>query len=87
MAVNTDDYTRAIVCAMEHEFDPVFPLFEEPPKTWSRKSSDQNIYFVGRFVNHRAVLVMRGDRGDLDAGLCTQRLREVFPKIELTFVR
>ena len=86
MAPNPDDYTLAIVCAMEHEFDPVYSLFKDPPKSWSEKPNDHNIYFVGRFVDHRVVPVMPGDKGELDTGLCTQRLREAFPKIELTFL-
>lgn len=82
-----DQYAIAIVCAMEHEFDPIHALFDPglfctyrgPPK-------DHNIYTVGQFAGHHTVLMMPGDVGELDAGLCTQRLRDQFPNIELTFL-
>ncbi|KAH6962306.1 hypothetical protein BKA56DRAFT_622860 [Ilyonectria sp. MPI-CAGE-AT-0026] len=80
-------YAIAIVCAMEDEFDPIHALFDDGlSRTYHGPSKDKNIYIVGQFAGHHTVLAMPGDVGELDAGLCTQRLRDRFPNIELTFL-
>jgi nucleoside phosphorylase len=84
--VSPDQYTIAIVCAMKHEFDPIKALFDGGVSHIYRRPPDQNIYIVGRFADHHTVLMMPGDKGELDAGMCTQRLRDHFQKIELTLL-
>ncbi|KAF5712007.1 nacht domain-containing protein [Fusarium mundagurra] len=86
-AVTPDNYTIAIICAESHEFDAIYILFDNGASdTCVGPSDDHNIYVVGRLANHHTVVVMPGDRGELDAGLCTQRLHRHFTKIELTFL-
>lgn len=86
-AVAPDNYKIAIICAETYEFDAIYILLDNGASdTCVGPSDDHNIYIVGRLANHHTVVVMPGDRGELDAGLCTQRLHRHFPKIELTFL-
>ena len=84
MPVNTDDYTLAIVCAMAKELDPVLALFDVDTRPYN-KTRDENIYHLGLLVGHNTVVVAPG-KGELTAGLCAERLRACFTKIELTFL-
>lgn len=87
---NPDQYTIAILCALVKEFDPVQALFDEglccTYDGSGRSHNDMNVYVVGRFADHHAVLMMPGSPGELDAGLCTQRLRDHFSNIKLTLL-
>jgi len=86
-AAEPDDYTVAIVCAMVHEFDPIEALFDEGAScTRHGPAEDKNVYVVGRFADHHTDLMMPGEEGELDAGMCTQRLRDRFRNIELTLL-
>lgn len=85
-----DQYTIAIICASVKEFDPVQALLDEglccAYDGSGRSGNDMNVYVVGRFADHHAVLMMPGSPGELVAGLCTQRLRDHFPNIKLTLL-
>ncbi|KAM6529097.1 hypothetical protein FALCPG4_010047 [Fusarium falciforme] len=84
--VTPDQYTIAIVCALPREYDAVVLLFDDGLSCTYHAPNDHNIYTLGQFANHHTVLVMPGDSGELDAGLCTQRLRNHFRNIELTLL-
>jgi len=72
---------------MVHEFDPIEALFDEGAScTCHGPAEDKNVYVVGRFADHHTVLMMPGEEGELDAGMCTQRLRDRFRNIELTLL-
>lgn len=85
-----DQYTIAVICALVKEFDPVQALFDEglccTYNGSGRSNNDTNVYVVGRFAGHHAVAMIPGSPGELDAGLCTQRLRDYFPNIRLTLL-
>lgn len=87
LTVGPDQYTIAVICAMPKEFDPVLALFDDGAHcTYHGPREDNNVYVVGRFVEHHTVLMMPGDIGEPDAGMCTQRLRDHFRNIELTLL-
>ncbi|KAL6401231.1 putative kinesin [Ilyonectria robusta] len=72
---------------MPKEFDPVRALFDDGAScTYHGPPEDNNVYVVGRFAQHHTVLMMPGGKGELDAGMCTQRLRDRFQMIELTLL-
>src|SRR3569833_2062780 len=78
--IDRDQYTIAIVCAMVHEFDPIEALFDNDGESHSHRiTGDPNLYILGRFADHHTVLVMPAENGELDAGLCTDRLHSSFP--------
>jgi nucleoside phosphorylase len=87
-SVSPDQYTVAIVCAMMDEANPVQALFDDdqPIQPCRGPDHDHNIYIVGRFAGHHTVLVTPGEIGELDTGLCAQRLRTLFRNVELTLL-
>jgi nucleoside phosphorylase len=84
--ISPEDFTIAIICALAEEAEPVLALFDGGVKSPYRARGDPNEYYIGRFAGHNAVLLMPGDTGELDSGMCTQHLHDHFKQIELTLL-
>jgi nucleoside phosphorylase len=79
-----NDYTVAVLCALDIELKAVRLLFDTTHENLPIVSSDSNYYVLGRMEKHNvaATCLPRGETGTSNAANVASNMRRSFPNIE-----
>ncbi|ETS81074.1 hypothetical protein PFICI_06076 [Pestalotiopsis fici W106-1] len=86
-AKTTNDYTVAIVCAIEFEMSAVRYMLDEEHARLPSSHGDSNNYILGKLCGHHVVLAcLPGNQGKSAAAIVATNLDRTFPSIKWRFL-
>lgn len=86
-AKTAQDYTVAIVCAIEFEMSAVRYMFDEEHLRMPNAHGDPNNYILGNMCGHNVVLTcLPGNQGKSAAAIVATNLDRTFPRIKWRFL-
>ncbi|KAK8090374.1 hypothetical protein PG997_005335 [Apiospora hydei] len=82
-----EDYTVAIVCAIDFEMSAVRYMLDKEHESLPTKESDSNLYILGELSGHRVALAwLPGTQGKGAAAVVATNLTRTFPSIKWRFL-
>ncbi|KAL2821132.1 nucleoside phosphorylase domain-containing protein [Aspergillus granulosus] len=82
-----NEFTIAVICALQIESDAIEAMFDERWEyVYGKAPADSNTYATGRFGRHNVVLVFLPSMGKASAASATASLLSSFPDIRLALV-
>ncbi|KAI4598780.1 hypothetical protein KJ359_002672 [Pestalotiopsis sp. 9143b] len=82
-----EDYTVAIVCAIEFEMSAVRYMLDEEHQHLPSSHGDSNVYILGKLCGHNVVLAcLPGNQGKSAAAIVATNLDRTFPSIKWRFL-
>jgi nucleoside phosphorylase len=86
-AKTPNDYTVAIVCAIEFEMSAVRYMLDEEHRRLPSSHGDSNSYILGKLCGHHVVLAcLPGNQGKSAAAIVATNLERTFPSIKWRFL-
>ncbi|KAK3940345.1 phosphorylase superfamily [Diplogelasinospora grovesii] len=84
------DFTIAIVCALQLEYNAALLVFDEfwdkDGKSYGKADADDNIYRTGRIGYHNVVLTLLSKRGKVSAAFAAAGLHTSFSELRLVLL-
>lgn len=82
-----EDYTVAVICAIDFEFSAVRYMLDQEHSRLSIKQGDSNMYVLGELCGHNVVLAcLPGNQGKGAAAIVATDMARTFPSIEWRFL-
>ncbi|KAJ4248094.1 hypothetical protein NW762_012864 [Fusarium torreyae] len=86
-AQNHDDYTIAVVCAMDFEMSAFRYMLDREHPRLRNKDGDPNMYTLGELYGHNIILAsLPGTQGKGSAATVATNLARTFPRIKWRFL-